>query len=79
MNTSEVTWGVRVRIAAQTLVRMLEMTLTMMISMMMMIKTMTILMMTTICEIPLHECLKSNNAPQDLLMLQFYPNHLMYV
>jgi hypothetical protein len=76
MNTSEVTWGVRVQIAAQTLVRMLEMTLTMMISMMM-IKTMTILMMTTICEIPLHECLKSNNAPQDLLMLRFFLDHLM--
>jgi hypothetical protein len=78
MNTSEVTWGVRVRIAAQTLVRMLEMTLTMMISMMM-IKTMTILMMTTICEIPLRECLKLNNAPQDLLMLRLSLNHLMLV
>jgi hypothetical protein len=52
------------------------MTLTMMIPMMM-IETMTILMMTTICEIPLHECLKLNIAPQDLLMLPFFLNHLM--
>jgi hypothetical protein len=44
-----------------------------------MISTTTIVMMTTICEIPLHECLKLKIEPQVSLMPRFFLNRLMLV